>query len=277
MPDLEIRPNTVGETVDAVFKIYLQRFVPLIAIVAVVTLPVLILEGIVSISFFQELEEADPATITSFNDLWELITPADVGATFGVGLLGWIASALASGAVVVVVADAYLGRVTEWRDALQRALRHLGPLLIGSLLFALGVAAGIVAFIVPGVILAVGWSVFGPAIVIEDMGGARALGRSWELTRGRRGPVLGAFIVMFVITAVVGAIIGAAFTSGDEYTIANFIVDIGVGILTGPLAAVTAGVVYLELRARHEEFDRLLLSSQLHRPERPQEPPPMIR
>jgi hypothetical protein len=274
VPDLQIRPNTISQTIDAVFKIYLERFVPLIAIVAVVTVPILLVQGIVNLSLFESIDAADPEEITTFSDFWDVFAPGDLAASFGLGLLSWVAGALASGAVVVVVADAYLGRTTTWQEALQRALRHLGPLLIGSLLFGLGVAAGLVAFLVPGIILAVGWSVFGPAVVVENIGGAQALGRSWQLTRGRRWPVLGAFLVMFIIAAIAGTIISSAFGGADDFTLLDVIVGLVANVLTGPLAAVTAGVLYIELRARNESFDRLLLSAELSRPD---EPPSIIR
>lgn len=269
VPDLEIRPNTVSQTIDAVFKIYLERFAPLIAIVAVVTVPILLLQGVVNLSLVERIEATDPASIQSFSDLAELFAPSDVATSLTIGLLSWLAGALASGAVIVVVADAYLGRTTTWQDALRRALHHLVPLLIGSLLFGLGVAAGILAFLIPGIVLAVGWGVFGPAVVVEDLGGARALGRSWQLTRGRRWPVLGAYLVMLIIGGIISTIIGTAFGGGEEYTMIDVIVGTLAGVLTGPLTAVTAGVLYIELRSRQEAFDRLLLSSELSRPEPP--------
>jgi MFS family permease len=273
VPDLEIRPNSVSQTIDAVFKIYLQRFVPLVTIAAVVSAPIVLLQGIANLSLIDQLESADVDAITELSDVWDVIAPQNVAASLLLAVLGWVAAALTSGAVVVVVADAYLGRLTTWQDALQRAMGRLGPLLIGSLLFGLGVALGFIFFIIPGLILAVGWSVFGPAAVVEDIGGSQALGRAWSLTRGRRWPVLGAFLVMFIIVAILSSVIGAALSSDPEFTFFDVVVNVVINILTAPLMAATAGVLYLELRARHEPFDRLQLSSELHRPD---QPPPLV-
>ena len=85
---------------------------------------------------------------------------------------------------------------------------------------------------------------------------------------------------MFIITAIIGSVIGAAFNSGgDDLTPVDVLVSIAGNVLTGPLMAVTAGVIYIDLRARQGEFDRLILSSELGpREDRPPtEPPPMIR
>ncbi len=274
MAELEIRPQSVSQTIDAVFKIYLDRFVPLVTIALVVTAPVLVLQGIVNIGLVEAIESTDSEAITEFPDIWRVISPRDVTTSIILAVLGWIATALASGATIVVVADAYLGRSTAWQDALRRTVIHLGPLLLGSLLFALGVVAGFLMLIVPGIILAVGWGVFGPAVVIENLRGSAALGRSWRLTRGRRWPVLGALLVVFIIVTVISSVIASALTDSDDYTVYDVLVNVGINGLTAPLTAATAGVLYIELRARNEPFDRLLLSSELQRPE---DPPSIIR
>jgi len=60
--------------------------------------------------------------------------------------------------------------------------RYLGM----NILFIVGVVIGFILLIVPGIILAIGWS-FAPYLVIEQGAGpVDALKRSWELTKGNR-------------------------------------------------------------------------------------------
>lgn len=256
----EIRPRTVADVIDAVFKIYLDNFVPLITIVAVVTGPILVLQGLLQLGVFNDIAAVDIANAESIGDL---ISGSQIAAGVVLGLLGWAASALAAGAVVKAVADIHLGRPVDWQDSIRFALPHLGPLLIGSLLFGLGVATGIVFFIVPGVFLAVSWAVFSPAVVIERMSGAAALGRSWNLMAGRRWPVFGAFIVMVIITSIVSSVLGRALGGSADFTFVDVIVGAAVGVLTTPLLGVTVVVVYFELRARKSGYDAMRLAAEV--------------
>ena len=271
----QLRPLSIGETIDAVFTIYRSHFVVLITIVAVVLVPILLLQGILELAFINNLVETDPEDITSLGDIF---SPGAVVASFLLGLLGWAANALASGAVVKAVSDTYLGREPDWRQSIQFALTKLAPLMLGSLLFGIGVAFGLVLLIVPGIILAVSWAVFAPAIIIEDAGATGGLGRSWQLIGGRRWPVFGTFVVLYVIILVVSAIFSLILGgllqagSGGDYTFGNTILDIVVGVLTAPLLAIATVVVYFDLRVRKEAFDVQLLAQQIGEPAPPVDP-----
>lgn len=72
----------------------------------------------------------------------------------------------------------------ELRDLihLHAFWRYLGM----NILFIVGLVIGFILLIVPGIILAIGWS-FAPYLVIEQGAGpVDALKRSWELTKGNR-------------------------------------------------------------------------------------------
>jgi hypothetical protein len=77
-----------------------------------------------------------------------------------------------------------------------------------AILSGLGILAGLILLIVPGVILYVMWSVAAPALVEERLGPVEALGRSRELTRGARWKVFGLLLVVTVISWIFSAIIG---------------------------------------------------------------------
>jgi hypothetical protein len=82
------------------------------------------------------------------------------------------------------------------------------PLVGLAILNALGVAAGMILLVVPGIILYIMWSVAAPALVEERLGPIEALGRSRELTAGARWTIFGLELVVLVCTWIVSAIFG---------------------------------------------------------------------
>lgn len=266
----QLRPLSVGETLDATFKIYTSNFVKLITIVAVVLVPVLLLQSILNLTVIDGLSDVDPDDVTSIGDFF---SPGQVIASFVLALLGWAANALASGAVVKAVADNYVGSESDWQESVRFAFTKLAPLMIGSLLFGLGVAFGSILLIVPGIILAVSWAVFASAIVVEGQSATGGLGRSWNLMSGRRWPVFGTFLLLFIaiiiVNFIIGLILGGLFAFGgdvDGVTVGGEFLNIIVSILTTPILAIATVVIYFDLRVRKEGFDVELLASQIGEP-----------
>ena len=88
----------------------------------------------------------------------------------------------------------------------------------------IAIGIGLVLLIVPGLILAVRWFVSVPALIGEDLGVFASLSASWEETRGRFWPILGAILVIFVpmvIVAGVGGVFQAA--TGDSVIFAAIV------------------------------------------------------
>lgn len=92
-----------------------------------------------------------------------------------------------------------------------------GPYLVASILVGLGVLAGLILLIVPGIILAIVWHFFGYVIVQEPTTRATdAMRRSAEITQGYRWQLLGLGLVLFLIN-IAGALacgVGLIFTYG---------------------------------------------------------------
>lgn len=76
-----------------------------------------------------------------------------------------------------------------------KARRRYGAMFVSAILGGLGIIVGFLFLIVPGVLLAAGWSASTPFIVVEEKGGVEALGASWEATEGSR---LALALVVFV-------------------------------------------------------------------------------
>jgi hypothetical protein len=256
----EIRPRSIADVIDVVFRIFLDSFAPLVTITAVVTGPILLLQGVIQLTVFNDVAATD---VNDIENLGDLFSAEQLSATVVLGILGWAASSLASGAVVRAVADIHLGRSVDWRASIRHAMTFLGPLLLGSFLFAAGVSVGFVLLVIPGIFLAITWVVFSPAIVIEDQGAVRSLSRSWELVSGRRWPTLGVFIVFFLLTGLVSSVLSRILSFGSGFTFADVVVTTAIGVVLAPITAITVVVIYLDLRARKEDYDAVALETDL--------------
>jgi hypothetical protein len=156
---------------------------------------------------------------------------------------------LFTGMVVELVADIQDGRRDATVSQLLRAVTPvLGRLMLVGVIAGVGIVIGFVAIIVPGLFLITIWSVIAPVVVLERPPGLRALRRSRELVRGNGWPVFG---VIAVLVVGVNVLADAIELLGDSAgTGAGIVVTVVVQILTAPLAALAASVLYFELRDR---------------------------
>src|SRR5262249_26478998 len=100
-----------------------------------------------------------------------------------VGWLGWIVGTpMLTGALIYGSMRGLEGQAASIEDCFRTGSRRWLPMLglmIGSALLA---CLGLILFIVPGVLLALRWSVAGPVLLLEGRGIAESMGRSADLT-----------------------------------------------------------------------------------------------
>ncbi len=215
-----MKPLDIGAVVNRVFAIYVDQAPVLMPAAAVV----FVFTGIVS----------------------EVLVRASPGLVLVSVLITLVAGTLFTGMVVELVADVQDGR----RDASVRGLLSgvtpvLGKLILLAIVEAIGYAVGFVLLIVPGLILLTFWSVAAPAVVLERARVFDALRRSRELVRGNGWQVFAVIFLFLVGVIIVSLIIdGAAAAAG---TGAGIVARVVVGVLTAPLPALAAAVLYLEL------------------------------
>lgn len=172
--------------------------------------------------------------------------------SFGLAsIIGFILSTLYQGMVVELVSDIQDGRRDQSVNGLLGSVSTvLGTLLLVGLVHAIGVFIGLILLIVPGLILLTLWAVSAPVVVVERTGVFQALSRSQDLVRGNGWPVFGVIVLFYVIEFVALNVlnaIGSDLGSGGQAVLAY----VG-SVLTAPLVAVAAAVLYFDLRAAHE-------------------------
>jgi hypothetical protein len=122
-------------------------------------------------------------------------------------LLQMLAYGVTIGALVLLALDAKTGRSRPTMDYVVGALPLLAPTILLTIAVAIMVGFATLFLILPGLWVYAVFSVFVPAIVLEGAGFG-ALGRSAELTKGYRWPIVGLGIVLFAVIIVVSVFLG---------------------------------------------------------------------
>jgi hypothetical protein len=114
-------------------------------------------------------------------------TQSTVGALLAVlaAAMPLVATGLVQGTLAEAVDDVHAGRVrASPRQLLRAGWARFRAVTGVSLLVGVGVAVGLVALVVPGLVLLTRWSLAIPAAVLERLPARAAMRRSRELVRG---------------------------------------------------------------------------------------------
>jgi hypothetical protein len=281
----DIRPMNFGEVLDGSLVLYRRHF-GLFLKLAVITLavPVLLL-----VYFSARLLGSFLTQTPNMGALW-LFLP--------VGILYYLASLVLTAGTVRIISDSYLGRAPQLRDALALGLSKLWGLVgvglgKGAILFLATLAAGavtavtavmtkgagalavvlLVALIAASVWFVIfvlcGYGVTTPVVVLEELGSSfDAFGRSWELTRGFRGKVLGLGVVAFLLFNALPSWVLQGLAALARATVPGLAIGLGalaaiVPVLLTPAIAAVITLMYYDLRVRREAFDLQVLSQRL--------------
>jgi hypothetical protein len=162
-------------------------------------------------------------------------------------IISLVAITLFTGMIVELVADVQDGRRDATVGQLLRAVTPvLGQLILVGIIAGVGVVIGFILIIVPGLILITIWSVAAPVVVLERPGALAALARSRELVRGNGWQVFGVIFVLDIFVVIAASAIELAADSAGSG--AGIIAPVIIGVLTAPLSALAAAVLYFELR-----------------------------
>jgi hypothetical protein len=292
----QLRSRGVGELLDQAVRLYRQNFLKFIGIVALIQIPITLIQVVVSLvafsGFFEQLENINNSSRANPAELFGPAYFIGIGASMLLGLISFLLIyGIAAAAVSRAVVGSYLGET----GGIIEAYRKIGPSwqpLILTLLLA--IFLGIVLF-VWALIPCVGWltgfgmmtffwavvvPLIAPIVIIEKHRPRDAIRRAWELSRRRFWAVLGFIFILFVFNFLV--IGGPAtlvsyvfqFTMGGGpfnfsasqlmiQTIIQSTLQLVMSLLYFPLQFIAVLLLYFDLRIRTEGFDLALLSAGL--------------
>ena len=274
------------ELLDELFRLYRRHFSLIIGVALLVALPGLV---------WQLITGSYRLTLSSYSNLFT--TPVGGGPpTFSsqqfsnlsgtyalVGLGALILLPFSVGAVYRAVTDVALGKPATVGLVLRETLARYFPLLglialvfVFFIVWAIVFTIGLLLLVLPGlavfcagVYFAVRWTLSVAAMMAEDIGPSRGLGRSWNLVRGQWWRTFGILLIVGIMQAVIGyalgflfGLIAAAVTSGDVQLAVIAVGSTILGALVSPITTIAVVLLYFDLRVRKEGLDLDQLAQQ---------------
>jgi hypothetical protein len=297
------RAQAVGELLDSAFTLYRRNVRLILAITAVVQLPLALfsylayqLTGLSSATTrLQQLSRNGVITSQQLADIVPTLITVG-GVIVGIALLqALVVQPIATAAMTRAVADVYLEHPATVGGAYRAVGKRIGSVVAVSLiLFGVGIGIFAASFgLAIGLGLALGsgaavllvvlfpvmifvfillytrWLFAAPIVILERVGARAALRRSWHLVRGSTPRVFGITWLVGLITGILSAIVGALLSVvtqlGDENVrlILNQLATLIVAVLIQPISFIVVVLLYYDLRIRREAFDIEMLAATL--------------
>jgi len=197
-----------------------------------------------------------PTAVYSFFTLAVAEQPGNPSAAFA-AVGGWVmllaVGPLLQAALIHGTMSDLNGKRANVGDSLATALRHLLPLIAITILMTLALIVGFLLLIVPGVLMALAWSVVSPVRVVERRGVMESFTRSADLTRNRRGAIFGLFVISWLFSVALG-LITQLFIGGPMAAVSGgaMLDALVLSPLTSAISSMVTGagvaVIYFELR-----------------------------
>jgi len=235
---MEPRRISPGAVIGEVFRIYREHAVVLLV-------PALALTALTTLIDAATPDEAaaEPGGVVATSLVLAGLVTLVVTLILGI---------LYQGLVVELVRDVQDGRRDATVGTMVRGVTPvLGRLILMSLVAGLAGTIGIVLLVVPGLILLTVWAVAAPVIVIERSGALASLERSRQMVLGNGVRVFGALVLAVLISIGLSFVVGLVASPLGETAeqVATFVVS----VLTAPVAALAAAVLYFALLHARDE------------------------
>jgi Membrane domain of glycerophosphoryl diester phosphodiesterase len=256
-----LRPLSTGELVDRAFSLYRRHFALFLGIFA---LPHLLVFAFQCLGFvYRTPGKPTPGFVWSMGTI----------------LLSVVVSAASQAATVIAVSQVHLDRAAGVMDSFSKVKNQISGVVGLSLSVGFLVVLGCIALIVPGILLAIRWSLAIPAKVLEGKSVGDAMSRSSQLSHGDRGRIFVIWMLFIVLSLGLGMLLrwpveaAAGVKSvfalqhvAVKYRIASLVATFISQCLVGPLATIAFSLVYYDERVRKEAFDLQLMMDTLDAP-----------
>jgi hypothetical protein len=252
-----LRPRGIGDILTAAFDLYKEHWATLFQIVAIVVIPLTLLQYLLTDQVIDPetfvVDEGGTVRVSEGFGRGLLITAV-------AGVIGVLITQVLTGAITRAAAGSLVGDTLTASEAFRYGFARLGSIILVGLLVGLIVAGGLLLFIIPGLIFGVKLAVSIPSLVVENRRGTDAISRSWNLTTGRFWHVLGTYIVAAIIASIVSGVLTAL--GGGNWFVRGLLASVA-SIITTPFTALVLVLIYIDLRVRKEQLTEDLLRRDL--------------
>jgi hypothetical protein len=240
------RPMGIGEILSTAFQLYQRHWRTLVAIAAVVVVPLTLLQYLLGDQVRAQGEEVANGVVI------ETATWAVGVAGLVTALAGLLMFLVLTGAITRAVAAEVAGQDPSLEQSYRFGFHRIWSVLLVSVLVGLATVGGLILFIIPGIYIGVRLAVSIEALVVEGRRGTQAMGRSWELVGGHWWHALGTLVVAWLIIAVVNSVLTLPF--GETGWFVQGVVAALATVITLPYGVLVGVLLYLDLRARKERL-----------------------
>jgi membrane-anchored glycerophosphoryl diester phosphodiesterase (GDPDase) len=244
----ELKPRRVGEIISHALDLYGKHWARLMAITAVVTVPITLLQYYL----FDLIRSEGPRPGEIESRGFEAVTPSFWRATAASAVLGILSIFIYQvlvGAVARSAAGITLGRDLGIGDAYKFGYARVWSILLVGVLVGLAVLGGFVLLVIPGFFVMTRLFASVPALVVEGRKGRDALRRSWSLVEGYGLRIFGIILLVGLISGLVSSVFAI---STDQGWVGQAVAAALGSVVTGPFVALVGMIAYLDLRARKE-------------------------
>jgi hypothetical protein len=237
---------SVGEILTQTFNLYSRNFVQYL----IPFLAAGIVTGLVTIAVRSTIIiPATPVHPTSQQLLawFPTYLTATVTSIFLSGIVSWIANSITTGITIKFTSDMLERGQANLQTSFNFTLTKLLPLLAASIITGILIVLGFIALVIPGIILALMFSLVYPAIMLEDTGVFGSLSRSRVLVSNRWLKTFGLLLLLGIIVAIVN---GIFVLIASPFGVVSPLIS---GILTAlitPVFAIAITLYYYSMKAR---------------------------
>jgi hypothetical protein len=239
------RPLGIGEILSTALQLYRRHWRTLLAIAAVVVVPITLLHYLLGDLVRTQGETTRNGVVETAS--WSVGIAGVVAA-----LAGILMYLVLTGAITRAVAAEVAGQDPSVEQSYRFGFHRLGSVLLVSVLVGLATAGGLILFIIPGIWIGIRLCVSIEALVVEGRRGTEAMGRSWGLVGGHWWHAFATVVVGGLLTGIVNAVITAPF--GDTGWFVQAVAAAVATVITLPYSALVGVLLYLDLRARKESL-----------------------
>jgi len=167
------------------------------------------------------------------------------------GLVSWIVGTTTTGVVIKNASDQIEKGTSNLGVSFNFTISKLPSLLVAQFVAGILIVIGMLLLIVPGIIIAIMFSLVLPAIIIEQKGTFESLGRSKKLISNRWLKTFALLLVLGIIVLIVG---GIAFVLAMPFStihpIVNPLITSIISAFVSPIYSIAITYLYYAMVAR---------------------------
>ena len=198
----------VGEVVSKTFELFRRNFVKYTVLFLVVE----IIIGLVSIFAYNAFPLPTLPTGATSQQVLNWAPGFFTNLVYLVGVIGIVSlvfGTIAYGSTIKMASEEVEGKPVDLGAAVRFAASKMLWIWALGIIVSIIVGLGLIALIIPGIILAIMFCLSFQALLIENAGVVRSLGRSRELVGHRWLKTFATFLVVGIIVLIASVVVGA--------------------------------------------------------------------